>query len=66
MKLRRLAESVALPLLAIAVALVAGGLVMASSGLAPLDGFGAILYGALGTPSRIGAALNKSIPLILA
>jgi ABC-type uncharacterized transport system permease subunit len=65
LNLRRLAESVALPLLAVVGALVVGGMVMASSGMAPLDGFSAILYGALGTPSRLGATLNKSIPLIL-
>jgi simple sugar transport system permease protein len=54
------------PLLAIILALALGGVIMAISGVKPLEGYQALFRGAFGGPSRIGVTLTKATPLILA
>lgn len=52
--------------MAIVGALAVGGLIMALSGIHPLEGFAALARGAFGGPSRIGTTLTRATPLILA
>jgi simple sugar transport system permease protein len=54
------------PLLAIIVALVLGGVVIAISGIDPWQGYQALFRGAFGGPGRIGVTITKATPLILA
>ncbi|MBN1668646.1 MAG: ABC transporter permease [Anaerolineales bacterium] len=60
------ARSLLVPLAATLAALMVGGLVMALIGINPWAGFKAIFEGAFSSPTRIGAALTKATPLILA
>jgi simple sugar transport system permease protein len=55
-----------MPLLAIIVAIALGGLVMAVSGVNPIEGYRALWRGAFGGPARIGVTVTKATPLILA
>ena len=47
------------------LALVLGGLIMAATGHNPIEGYGALLSGALGTSRGIGNTLAKSATLCL-
>jgi simple sugar transport system permease protein len=55
-----------MPIFAIFLALVFGGIVMVISGIKPLEGYQAMLRGAFGGPARLGVTLTKATPLILA
>ncbi len=55
-----------MPLLAIVVAIALGGVVMALSGVSPIEGYRALWRGAFGGPARIGVTVTKATPLILA
>lgn len=59
-------SAVVMPTLAILLALAFGGLVMATSGIKPLEGYQALFRGAFGGPARIGVTVTKATPLILA
>jgi simple sugar transport system permease protein len=60
------ASAVVMPILAILLALAFGALIMAISGIRPLEGYQAIFRGAFGGPARIGVTVTKATPLILA
>ncbi|MFC2029344.1 ABC transporter permease [Chloroflexota bacterium] len=60
------ASAVVMPILAILLALAFGALVMAISGIRPLEGYQAIFRGAFGGPARVGVTVTKATPLILA
>lgn len=62
-------EIIILPLLAVVLALIIGGLVMLATGVAPatiLASFGALFSGSLGSVSAISETLTSAAPLILA
>ena len=51
--------------IAIALSIVAAGLILIIFGLNPIEVFGALIDGALGTSTRIASTLTKAIPLII-
>lgn len=53
-------------IIAIVLALICAGLVMLILGLNPLEIFGAIIEGSLGTTMRLQNTITKAIPLIIA
>lgn len=62
-------EIIILPLLAVVLALIIGGLVMLATGVAPatiLASFGALFSGSLGSVSAVSETLTSAAPLILA
>lgn len=56
---------VAVPLLAIAVALLVGAFAVLAAGESPLTAYAELFRGAFGTPTNLGATLTRSIPIIL-
>ena len=54
------------PVLAIALALVLGAVLIAIDGKNPLEAYSAILSGSLGGVDQFGRTLEKSTPLVLA
>jgi simple sugar transport system permease protein len=54
------------PLLATVAALAVGMVVIATAGIDPWTGIKALLYGAFGTPARVGVTITNATPLILA
>lgn len=50
-------------LAAIGIALIIGALFILLSGESPLEAYGALLKGALGSPKSIANTISKSIPL---
>jgi simple sugar transport system permease protein len=57
-------RAAAVPVLAVAVALVIGAVIIAISGVEPLSAYGALLRGGLGNARAIGRTLEKATPLI--
>ncbi|RLT35087.1 MAG: ABC transporter permease [Chloroflexi bacterium] len=57
--------SAALPILAVAAALIVGALLLAMLGVNPLRAYGALFNGALGNVSGITQTLTKATPLLL-
>ncbi|CAN5372359.1 ABC transporter permease [soil metagenome] len=55
---------VTVPLYAIAVAVVLGGLVILLAGANPVEAYSALFRGAFGSPQRIAGALARSTPFI--
>jgi general nucleoside transport system permease protein len=62
--LGRILRAAAVPILAVVVALLIGGVIIAISGVNPLTAYGALLRGGLGTARAIGRTLEKATPLI--
>src|SRR5262245_32176285 len=52
------------PVLAVVVALLIGGVIIAISGVNPVQAYGALFRGGLGNPRAIGRTLEKATPLI--
>lgn len=52
------------PIVAVIIALVVGGIVIACMGRDPLRGFAMLLYGSLGSPQKIAQSLVTACPLI--
>jgi simple sugar transport system permease protein len=59
-------EQAAAPLAAVALALVAGGVLIAAIGQSPLEVYGLLVQQALGTGYGIGQTLFKTTPLLFA
>ena len=57
---------VTIPLYALLIALVIGGLVMLMAGANPLEAYWALLMGAIGNPHRIVLMLTRSTPYMVA
>src|SRR5262245_21548906 len=62
--LGRMLRAAAVPILAVVVALLIGGVIIAISGVNPLTAYGALLRGGLGNARAIGRTLEKATPLI--
>ncbi len=60
-----IAFSVSLPLLAVLVALIIGGVMLVLLGANPFEAYGALIEGALGSVSGITQSLVKATPLLL-
>ncbi|MCA9923661.1 MAG: ABC transporter permease [Anaerolineales bacterium] len=58
-------RSVSVPITAIVLALVIGGIILASSGANPIDAYAALYKGAFGSTEAFGRTLEKATPLIL-
>lgn len=65
MELIRRRRDLLLPLLAVALGLVAGAVVMWTSGNDPLEAYRAMLAGSLGGLTELGRTLEKATPLVL-
>lgn len=63
--LRNLITSLIIPLLAVVVAFLIGGVLIALVGVNPLEAFQAFVHGAFGTRVNIGNVLSVATPLIL-
>jgi simple sugar transport system permease protein len=60
-----LGEEVVVPIIAVAVAMVVGMLMIAVTGHDPFLAYSALIQGALGSPVAVANTLNKATPLIL-
>lgn len=56
----------AVPAVAIGVAFLLGAAIIAVAGADPLNAYGALLGGAVGTPSAVAATLLRSLPIVMA
>lgn len=61
-----MAADLAVPALAVALALSVGIAVIAIAGGDPISGYGALAAGAFGSPSAIAATLLRSLPILVA
>lgn len=61
---KQILGKVLVPLLAVLLALVVGGIVIASTGVDPLEAYGYLVRGAFGSTQSIGETLVKATPLI--
>ncbi|MFQ5691467.1 MAG: ABC transporter permease [Nitrospinota bacterium] len=52
------------PLLAVILALLAGGIIIGSIGINPLGAYAALWNGAFGTPAGFGLAITRTVPLL--
>lgn len=59
-----LIRAAAVPVLAVVVALAIGAVIIAVSGVSPLEAYSALLRGGLGSGRAIGRTLEKATPLI--
>ncbi|MBX5449237.1 ABC transporter permease [Thermogemmatispora sp.] len=64
-RLRRSLLSLALPVVAIGLALLLGAVVMLISGFSPLDAYSGLFQGAFGTLPQFAETLNEATPLLL-
>lgn len=64
MKTRTRLFGLLVPIAAVLIALVVGGIVIACMGRDPLRGFAMLLYGSLGSPQKIAQSLVTACPLI--
>lgn len=64
--MRTLALGAAVPVLAIAVGVALGAIVILLTGADPVTAFAALVNGALGTQSNIAATILRSVPIIVA
>lgn len=62
--IRRIWRSVSVPLVAVLLGLVIGAILLIASGANPIEAYGALLKGAVGTPVAIQRTLEKATPLI--
>jgi general nucleoside transport system permease protein len=62
---RAIALGVAVPVLAIGVALVLGLVVVLVAGADPVGAYSALLRGAVGTPGNLAATLLRSVPIVV-
>lgn len=61
---RRLWRSISVPLVAVLLGLLIGALLLIASGANPIEAYGALLKGAIGTPAALQRTLEKATPLI--
>lgn len=61
---RRIWQSVSVPLLSIVLALVIGGIILWASGNNPIEAYLALLEGSFGSATAFGRTLEKATPLI--
>ncbi|HJM42088.1 MAG TPA: ABC transporter permease, partial [Nitrospinota bacterium] len=52
------------PLLAVVLALLAGGIIIGAIGINPLGAYAALWNGAFGTPAGFGLAVTRTVPLL--
>jgi simple sugar transport system permease protein len=62
--LKRIWQAINVPLGAVILATVIGGVILAISGVNPFVAYAALLKGAFGSPEAIGRTLEKATPLI--
>lgn len=65
-KLRAMGLECSISLIAFALSIVTGGIILAILGVNPLTAYASLFKGALGTPSAIAGTVNRMIPIILA
>ena len=65
-KLRSAGLEASISLIAFALSIVTGGIILAILGVNPLTAYASLFKGALGTPSAIAGTINRMIPIILA
>lgn len=63
-RLSEMLRAAVVPVLAVVVALLIGGVIIAISGANPLQAYGALLRGSLGSAQALGRTLAKATPLI--
>lgn len=61
---KRRVLTVLMPVIAVALALIAGGVVIAALGRDPVRGYAMLFYGSLGSPQKIAQSLVTACPLI--
>ena len=59
---RRLWRSISVPLVAVLLGLLIGALLLIASGANPIEAYGALLKGAIGTPAALQRTLEKAMP----
>jgi len=62
---RGIAIAVLVPAVAIALALLLGGIVVVIAGADPGAAYAELLRGAIGTPSNLSATISRSIPIVI-
>ena len=64
MKLGGKSENIIIPLIAVILAFLIGGAIIAALGSSPVDAVGYLVKGAFGSKTNVGATLVKVTPLI--
>ena len=63
-RLQRFGRGASIPLVAVALALLIGAIILVVSGASPLDAYQALVVGAFGTETALQRTLEKATPLI--
>lgn len=61
---RRIWRSISVPLVAVLLGLLIGGILLFVSGANPFEAYGALIKGAFGTPVAVQRTLEKATPLV--